>query len=57
MAVARLLASLVCGVTLLMMGGWVSAQQAPVIPYEPPRQFGTSITGAFEGWLDRKSVV
>jgi hypothetical protein len=51
MAVARLLASLLCGVTLLMMGGWVSAQQAPVIPYEPPRQFGTSITGAFEGWF------
>jgi len=23
-----------------------------VLPYEPPRQFGASITGAFEGWFD-----
>lgn len=27
----------------------VAAQQ---LPSEPPRQFGTSITGAFEGWFD-----
>src|SRR5688572_14416921 len=26
--------------------------QAPVLPYEPPRAFGGSITGAFEGWFD-----
>lgn len=31
---------------------WVSAQQTPTIPYEPPKQFGASITGAFEGWFD-----
>ena len=30
----------------------LSAQQAPILPSEPPRGFGTSITGAFEGWFD-----
>ena len=30
-------------------GALVSAQQ---LPSEPSRQFGTSITGAFEGWFD-----
>jgi hypothetical protein len=30
-------------------GALVSAQQ---LPSEPQRQFGTSITGAFEGWFD-----
>lgn len=52
MSVVRLAPSLVCGALLLAGGAWVSAQQAPVIPYEPPRQFGTSITGAYEGWFD-----
>jgi hypothetical protein len=42
---------LACGVLLLAGGAWVSAQQ-PVLPYEPPKQFGASITGAFEGWFD-----
>src|SRR5688572_15141944 len=30
----------------------LSAQQAPILPSEPPRGFGTSITGAYEGWFD-----
>ncbi len=30
----------------------LSAQQAPILPSEPPRGFGASITGAFEGWYD-----
>jgi hypothetical protein len=30
----------------------VSAQQTPILPSEPPRGFGTSITGAYEGWFD-----
>lgn len=37
---------------LVLAGGVGSAQQAPVLPYDPPRQFGASITGAFEGWFD-----
>ncbi len=37
---------------LSLVGGvWVSAQ-APVLPYQPPRGSGDSITGAFEGWFD-----
>ena len=53
MAVVRHTPQLVCGVLLLMAGGArMSAQQAPVLPYEPPKQFGASITGAFEGWFD-----
>jgi len=37
-------------VALACAGGViVSAQQ---LPSEPPRQFGSSITGAFEGWFD-----
>ncbi len=40
------------GAVLLAVGGaWLSAQ-GPVLPYEPPKQFGASITGAFEGWFD-----
>jgi hypothetical protein len=27
-------------------------QQAPILPSEPPRGFGTSVTGAYEGWFD-----
>ena len=34
-----------------MSGVWLSAQ-APVLPYQPPRGSGDSITGAFEGWFD-----
>lgn len=52
MTVVRHASQFVCGVLLLAGGAWVSAQQAPTLPYEPPKQFGTSITGAFEGWFD-----
>lgn len=45
--------ALASSVVLMMSGGaWVSAQQAPVLPYEPPKAFGASVTGAFEGWFD-----
>ena len=37
-----------CAVSLLVGGVLVSAQ-APVLPYQPPRGSGDSITGAFEG--------
>jgi hypothetical protein len=30
----------------------LSAQQAPILPSEPPRGFGTSVTGSYEGWFD-----
>ncbi len=33
------------------VGVVVSGQQPPVLPSEPPRGFGASITGAFEGWF------
>jgi len=52
MAVVRRTSQFFCGVLLLAGGALVSAQQAPTLPYEPPKQFGTSITGAFEGWFD-----
>jgi hypothetical protein len=52
MSLVRRSSQLACGVLLIAGGAWVSAQQAPVLPYEPPRQFGASITGAFEGWFD-----
>ncbi len=42
-----------CAIVAVVGGVWVSAQQAP-IPYGPPRAFGDSITGAFEGWFDNK---
>jgi len=40
--------------TLALVAGAValSAQQAPILPSEPPRGFGTSVTGAYEGWFD-----
>jgi hypothetical protein len=38
-----------CAVGLVAGGVLLSAQQ---LPSEPQRQFGTSITGAFEGWFD-----
>ena len=37
-------------VGLLLAGALVSAQQVP-LPSEPARQFGASVTGAFEGWF------
>lgn len=52
MPVVRRASQFVCGALLMAGGAWVSAQQAPVLPYEPPKQFGTSVTGAFEGWFD-----
>lgn len=52
MSVVRHTSRLLCGVLLVAGGAVVSAQQAPVLPYEPPKQFGASITGAFEGWFD-----
>ena len=42
-----------CAIAAVVGGVWVSAQQAP-LPYGPPRAFGDSITGAFEGWFDNK---
>lgn len=39
----------VCTAVAVAGGVLVSAQQ---LPSEPPRQFGASITGAFEGWFD-----
>ncbi|MEZ5288154.1 MAG: hypothetical protein R2712_25825 [Vicinamibacterales bacterium] len=39
----------VCAAAAVAGGVLVSAQQ---LPSEPPRQFGASITGAFEGWFD-----
>lgn len=39
----------VCAVLLLACGVLASAQR---LPSEPPRQFGSSITPAYEGWFD-----
>lgn len=39
----------ICGGLVLACSVLVSAQQ---LPSEPPKQFGSSITGAFEGWFD-----
>ena len=39
----------VCASMMLAGGIALSAQQ---LPSEPQRQFGTGITGAFEGWFD-----
>lgn len=51
MRVGRWTSQAVCGVLLLAGAARASAQQ-PVLPYEPPKSFGASITGAFEGWFD-----
>ncbi len=40
-----------CAAILLAGGVLLSAGQ---LPSEPPRQFGSSVTGAFEGWFDNK---
>ncbi len=52
MSVVRHASQWLCGVLLLAGGALASAQQAPTLPYEPPKQFGASVTGAFEGWFD-----
>lgn len=49
----RWIAAELCAIAAIVSGVWVSAQQAP-LPYEPPRAFGGSITGAYEGWFDNK---
>lgn len=41
-----------CAVLVLSASVWTRAQQAPVLPYDPPRAFGASVTGAYEGWFD-----
>jgi hypothetical protein len=38
-----------CATFALVGGSLVAAQQ---LPSEPSKQFGTSVTGAFEGWFD-----
>jgi hypothetical protein len=38
-------------VALLLAAGVVASGQQPMLPSEPPRGFGASITGAFEGWF------
>jgi hypothetical protein len=45
-------AAQLCAVILVVGGAWPSAQQTAPLPSEPPRQFGTSVTGAYEGWFD-----
>jgi hypothetical protein len=35
-----------------LLAAVVSAQQTQILPSEPPRGFGASITGAYEGWFD-----
>jgi len=42
----------VCAGVLIAGGTAAAAEQLQQLPSEPPRQFGTSITGAFEGWFD-----
>src|SRR6266478_1789979 len=42
-------AARLCAAIAVAGGVLLSAQQ---LPSEPPKQFGTSITGAFEGWFD-----
>jgi hypothetical protein len=39
-----------CGIAVILAAGVVLA--ARQLPSEPQRQFGTGITGAFEGWFD-----
>jgi hypothetical protein len=45
----RTLIATLCLSAVAAGGVFVSARQ---LPSEPPRQFGTSITGAFEGWFE-----
>ena len=37
---------------VVALAGGVAASSAQQLPSEPPRGFGASITGAFEGWFD-----
>jgi len=37
---------------LFVMAGGVLLSAQPQLPSEPQRQFGTSVTGAYEGWFD-----
>ena len=53
MSARRWTSAELCAIAAIVGGVWVSAQQAP-LPYGPPRAFGDSITGAFEGWFDNK---
>lgn len=39
-------------VVALVGGALLSAQASPQLPIEPPREFGASVTGSFEGWFD-----
>jgi len=41
----------ISAVVVLAGGALISAQQ---LPSEPPKQFGSSITGAYEGWFDNE---
>jgi hypothetical protein len=41
-----------CVAAILAGGAFLSAQQTQILPSEPPRGFGASITGSFEGWFD-----
>lgn len=43
--------SLVAGIGLALASGLLLFAQQPVLPSEPPRGFGASVTGAFEGWF------
>jgi hypothetical protein len=41
-------------VALALAAGVAVAGQQPMLPSEPPRGFGASITGAFEGWFQNE---
>jgi len=42
-----------CAVATLTAGPVLLSAQAPIqLPMEPPREFGTSVTGSMEGWFD-----
>jgi hypothetical protein len=51
--IRRLAAAALVVAAILIVGAGTSRplQSAPQLPNEPFRQFGTSITGAFEGWF------
>ena len=44
--------SVVLALALAVGAVALSAQQGPILPSEPPRGFGASITGSYEGWFD-----
>jgi hypothetical protein len=43
---------ILCAGAMLAAGVLLSAQSVQRLPSEPQRQFGSSITGAFEGWFE-----